>query len=250
MDLDDLIEDLIPKKKLKKLKKRYKQKSLWGVLFAFLRSLFGSSREDEKRPKYERERPKVEREERPTERTTSAKPDPLLASLEQAQAYRMNIEGMAIAAEPGSMERLRLDGLSERVAEWTAAIEEIVELTLMQQDDPLLEAERERVPKAIVRLEKQLESADNPQLRQKLERTLANRRRQLAQLEQAANGRQMAELKVENTLAQLGIIYSQLQSGRYVRERGGYERLSADVGEEVAALDDYLDALNEVHGWT
>jgi hypothetical protein len=125
-------------------------------------------------------------------------------------------------------------------------IEAIVARAVAHREDALLAAERKRVPKAIKRLEKQLAETKEEALRRKLERTLANRRKQLAQLEQAANGRQMAELKVENTLAQLGIIYSQLHNGRYMLERSGYQRLAAEITDEVQSLDDYLATLNDL----
>lgn len=245
MDLDDLIEDLIPKKKLKKLKKKLKKKSLWRIFFGWLVALFSSQPSDKR---IEKQSKKREKERRDKETPIAREQDPLVAGLEQAQAYRMQIEAMALAAPPDSVERMRLDMLSEKVADWTIAIAEIVERTLHQEEDTLLASERKRVPAAIKRLEKQLDDTKDEALKQKLERTLDNRRKQLAQLEQTATNRQMAALKIENTLAQLGIIYSQLHSGRYMSERGEYERLSAEINEEVYALGDYLDALKEING--
>lgn len=249
MDLDDLIEDLLPKKQLKKLKKKVKKRSLLQIIGAVLLWVWGKLMQDaaeKKPPSQEKRRGEARPDSKPVRHAARLEEDPLIAAVRQAQTYRMNIEGMALAAAPNSMERLRLDTLSEKVAAWTHSIETIVERTLAQGEDELLDAERERVPKAIRRLEKQLAETDDPMLRAKLERTLESRRRQLEQLERAGNQRQMAELKVENTLAQLGTIYSQLHSGRYGRERGGYERLSAEINEEVLALDDYLHALDEV----
>jgi hypothetical protein len=95
-------------------------------------------------------------------------------------------------------------------------------------------------------LEKQLAETEDAELRQKLQRTLENRRKQLAQLQQAANQRKMVELKVENTLAQLGIIYTQLHSGQYLLKRSRYERLAAEITDEVEGLSDYLATLQEL----
>ena len=61
----------------------------------------------------------------------------------------------------------------------------------------------------------------------------------------ARNG-QLAALKVENTLAQLGIVYSQLRSGSYMSQTNSYERLSAEINEEVLTLGDYLETLDEL----
>ena len=251
MDLDDLLEDLLPKKQLKKLKKKFKKKSLWGLILAWIASFFFGRNEQSRRI----ERPDTTTSYKPIRQQTVVRrqpyeqetDDPLLASLAQARTYQKNIEAMALAAEPDSVERLRLDLLNDRVTEWMLMIEQIVEQALSYREDELLAAERKRVPEAIKRLEKQLSKAKEPTLRAKLEKTLANRRKQLAQLDQSSNNRQIAELKVENTLAQLGIIYSQLHSGRSVAERSGYERLSAEIGEEIHTLEDYLDAYQALH---
>ena len=254
MDLDDLIEDLVPKKKLKKLKKKAKKKSkktsLLGMILAWLAALFLGDRQLERDRSYDdrssRERQIQPRASRPVvDEQRREKPKhtaPLYASLDQAYQYQNNIEVMAANAPVDSVERMRLELLSEKVAEWTEMIAQIVDRAVSQQSDPLIEAERKRVPEAIKRLEKQLDKASDPALRKKLASTLENRQRQLAQLEQTANNRQIAELKVENALAQLGIIYSQVHSGRYIAERSGYERLSAEINDEIHTLEDYLDA--------
>ena len=248
-DLDDLIEDLIPKSKLKKLKKKAKSKSLLALLIAWIvRQFSGSSSKkdsDRRRDQEKRERRKSVSAEKPT---SPSKRDPLLDSLVQATQYSNNIEAMAQAAKPGSVERMRLDALSERVADWVRTMEAIVNRALDQQEDTLLQAQRKQVPEAIKRLEKQLSQASDPQLQAKLARTLESRRKQLAQLKKATDSRLMTELKIENALAQLGIIYTQLHSGRAMAERGDYQRLSAEVGEEVHVLEDYLHALDELTG--
>jgi hypothetical protein len=238
MDLDDVVKYLVPKRTRKKWKKRLKKEGVLGVLRAIWREMarvFGEERNGRKR--------------KPTSSppTKSADPDdPLHNNLAQARTYQARIAAMAQAADPDSMERLRLEQLSARINEWVRTIEAIVARAVAHREDALLAAERKRVPQAIKRLEKQLAETEEGALRRKLERTLANRRKQLAQLEQAANGRQMAELKVENTLAQLGIIYSQLHNGRYMLERSGYERLAAEITDEVQSLDDYLATLNDL----
>ncbi|MAU01268.1 MAG: hypothetical protein CL608_29335 [Anaerolineaceae bacterium] len=241
MDFDDIIKVLVPKSTRKKLKKELKKKGLGTILIELFRALFGGEKS------------------RPAARTvtnrggtavpipkSSGKPGPFADELRQAHTYQANIAAMAQSATPDTMERIRLEQLNGRVADWVHMIEEIVAHAQNQQEDRLLAEERQRVPAAIERLEKQLAAADDPVLQQKLERTLANRRRQMEQLEVAARNRQLAALKVENTLAQLGIIYSQLRSGSFMSQSNSYERLSAEINEEVLALGDYLEALDEL----
>lgn len=246
-DIEDVIEDLIPKKQLKKLKKQVKKKSLLQTLFAafvaIVARIFGGQSSSEAPPAKQAPR----RSPQSQSAAKKAKRNPYAEQLAEAHAYRDRISEMARSAKSGSVEQMRLTSLSERVTEWTQTMESIVERIVSSQDDALIAKDRERVPKAIRRLEKQLDDADDAQVRTKLEQTLANRRAQLKQMEQANNQRQIAALKLENMLAQLGTLYAQLHSGRMLSERSGYERLSAELSDQVNELEDYLDALDELN---
>ena len=242
MDVDDFIKILIPKSKRKKMKKQLKKGSIFAILFERIRLFIGSDELNRQRP----EPTATTYTSRTVEPTPIRSSDPLQQSLQQARQYQANIEGLLRDSKADSLRRVRLEQLNERVVTWVQMIENIVRKTAVQRDDPLLAAERKKVPAAIKRLEKDLADTTDPALREKLERTLANRRRQLAQLEQTNNNRRIAELKVENTLAQLGIIYSQLHSGQYLAERSSYERLNAEILHEVDALEDYIDTLSEL----
>lgn len=248
-DLDDIIEDLLPKKKLKKLKKKVKKKSLLQMLFAaivgIISSLFGSPKSETQTIPQSRKADQPAR--RKQAKTEPAKPLLFADELAEAQHYRERFAAMVQSSDTDSMERARLETLLSRVTDWVASIERSVDRMRRNEGDDLLAKERSRVPKAIKRLEKQLESAEDSQLREKLVATLANRRAQLKQLQQADNQQQIAALKIENALAQIGTLYTQVQSGRVLSERSGYERLSAEIAEEVNALDDYLHALDDLH---
>ncbi|MCK6630197.1 MAG: hypothetical protein L6R45_34100 [Anaerolineae bacterium] len=96
------------------------------------------------------------------------------------------------------------------------------------------------------RLETQLTQENDPQVRGQLERTLTNRRNQLASLERLQNTMKRAEIQIESTLSALGTIYSQLLTGESTDHVADYSRLSAEVDEEVRLLQDRLEALEEV----
>lgn len=240
MDLDDIVKAIIPKSARKSLKRKAKKiswKSIFKEIIKGIMALFKSDSRERTRPLAPQESVVHPRENRP---------GPLLESVLQARTYQHKIEEMVQASDANSMSRMRLEQMSVQVADWVQTIETLVQRTIHQKEDPLLAKEREQVPKAIRRLEKQLHEAKDNALQEKLSRTLDNRRKQLAQLERAGNNRQIVALKVENTLAQLGIIYSQLRSGQYMMEHSGYQRLSAEIEEEVHALEDYLEAVNEI----
>jgi hypothetical protein len=79
-----------------------------------------------------------------------------------------------------------------------------------------------------------------------LQRTLENRQKQLASLEELKSMMRRAEIQIESTLSQIGTIYSQLRTGQSTDHVADYSRIAEDVDEEVRQLEDYLDALNEV----
>lgn len=253
MDLDDIIKIIIPKSKRKKLKKEVKKRvkkqvkkrsltSLIKGIFTTIITIFLGRKSDQSTRASTTQSPPTA----PQLRTNNNNPTPFAAELAQAHNYRTQIEALARNAPADSIARTRLTFLTDRVRDWVVNIEAIVQRTSAHQNDPLLTADRKQVPDAIKRLEKQLEKVQDPTLRKKLERTLENRRKQLAQLEQASNQQQLTALKVENTLAQLGLIYSQLHSSHFTAEQGGYERLTAEIEEEIHTLDDYLATLQEL----
>jgi hypothetical protein len=104
------------------------------------------------------------------------------------------------------------------------------------------------VPRAIETLEAQLAHEVNPAIRVQLERTLVNRKNQLASLGLLQNNIKRAEIQLESTLSLLGTIYSQILIGQSTNHVADYGRLSVDVDEEVRRLQDQLEALWEVKG--
>jgi len=67
-----------------------------------------------------------------------------------------------------------------------------------------------------------------------------------ASLEKLQNTMRLAEVKIESTVSMLGTIYSQTQIGSSRGQVADYRHLLAEVDEETMALQDYLEALEEV----
>ncbi len=165
--------------------------------------------------------------------------------LDQAQAYRRKIEA-AIQATPGEASRTHLARLTGPVEQWTEAIHRLVQrLNDLSQDD-LLRRDLKDVPKAIADLEKRLAAETDEAIRQQLERTLTNRRKQLESLEGLQSMMRRSEIQIESTLSALGTIYSQILTGQSTSEVADYGQLATEVDEEVRQLEDQLAALREV----
>ena len=167
------------------------------------------------------------------------------AHLDKARAYREQIEAL-IQATSDQHSQSRLEDLSIQINEWTQAIEAMAQRIDGFQQNPVIHQDLEAVPQAIEKLEAQLANETDETIRVELERTLANRRRQLAILERLQSTMRQAEIKIESTLASLGTIYSQLLTSQSTDHVADYSRLSAEVNEEVRTLQDHLEALEEV----
>lgn len=179
----------------------------------------------------------------PTE--SSVNETDLQSYLDQAAAYRQKID-QVIAAAATQAERLRLEQLAAQIGAWTETIAKLVERLNSLRQDELIQRDMRQVPQAITELEKKLAHETDPVLKLQLERTLANRRKQLSALVQLKNSMVQAEMQIESTVSLLGTIYSQILTGQSTSDVADYRDLSTEVDEEVRVLQDHLEALREV----
>ncbi len=167
------------------------------------------------------------------------------AYLEQALAYKRQID-QAIKAASRQSQSVHLQQLATQIDTWTEAIQDLVQRINSLRQDELIRRDLKSVPAAIADLQAQLSGETDGAIRAHLERTLANRRKQLASLEQLQNTIKRAEIQIESTLSLLGTIYSQILTGQSTSHVADYSRFSAEVDEEVRLLQDQLEALREV----
>lgn len=167
------------------------------------------------------------------------------AYVDKARAYQAQIDGL-IKASANASARTRLQDLAGQVQEWVEAIEDLARRIDSFQQNALIRQDFEAVPQAIADLEARLANETDPAIRSQLERTLINRKNQRDALTRLQNIIKQAELQIESTLSALGTIYSQLLTGQSTDHVADYNRLSAEVDEEVQLLQDRLEALEEV----
>ena len=169
----------------------------------------------------------------------------ILAHLQKAQLYQEQIETL-INSSNDQRAKSRLQSLARQVGEWMEAIEALAKRIDRFERNAVIHHDLETVPRSIEKLEAQLAQETNQATRADLERTLANRRNQLAVLENLRNTMRRAEIQIENTLSSLGTIYSQILASQSTDHVADYGRLSSEVDEEVRVLEDHLEALEEV----
>jgi hypothetical protein len=173
--------------------------------------------------------------------------EPLAVYLAQAQLYRGKITQLLQAA-PTENSYDHRQQLAAQVERWTGAIQALVERIAGLRQHTLLQNDLAAVPQAIAALTTQLAAQADPELRRQLHHTLASRQNQLAALELLQNTITQAEIQLENTIALLGTIYSQLLTSQSTHHVADYGRFLAEIDEEMHCLQDRLEALREVKG--
>lgn len=163
---------------------------------------------------------------------------------QQARQYQAEIAQLQHTAV-SEFEQMRLERLAGLVADWVTAVDDLSARVVQFRQNDVIDRDRKQAPKAVADLEQRLAATDNPLVRDELARTLAHRRQQLAALEKLSGTMEWAEVKIESTVSMLGTIYAQLLISRSKGKVADYGRLLDEAGEEVAALHDYLAALQE-----
>lgn len=166
--------------------------------------------------------------------------------LAQTRAYRKQIDEIIDRLQADGAHSARREDLQKRVVHWTTAIEDLIRRLDALQTDTVVKRDMKSVPRAIQSLKSEIALETDESIREQLSRTLETREKQRDALENLAHAMKSSEIQIENTLAMLGTIYSQLLTSQSTRQQANYGRLAEDVDEEVLRLEDHLTALNEV----
>lgn len=168
--------------------------------------------------------------------------------LTQTRAYRKKIDEIIERLQNEGAHSARREDLQKRVEHWTIAIEDLIRRLDALQNDAVIKRDMKTVPRAIQSLKADIALETDEALQQQLSHTLETREKQLHALKNLEHTLKSSEIQIENTLAMLGTIYSQLLTSQSTRQQANYGRLAEDVDEEVLRLEDHLTALNEVFG--
>ena len=167
--------------------------------------------------------------------------------LAQAIEYREQI-GKVIAGLPTGVLRDHLDEDARGVAHWIGYIYQVALRLDVYERDSVLQRDGAAVPASIQELERSLRAEDDAAVREQIQATLAAKRDQLANLHALQNRMQEAAQRLEQTVTALGVVYSQYQllAARKLGDARA-ERLSDDIREQVARLEDVLSSMDEVY---
>lgn len=165
--------------------------------------------------------------------------------LEDALEYRSNM--LTLAKRSGGALRVSLTQTIDDIDEWIGHMYDLAEHIDSFDENELVKRDREQVPEMIRKTTQRLQREQDETVRRDLERQLVQYEQQQANLDAAFNGARRAEIQLQSTLSSLGTIYAQMSRlGTAEVDSGRAQRLRLEIQEEVAGLQDTIEAMEEV----
>jgi hypothetical protein len=142
----------------------------------------------------------------------------------------------------------QLAPIKTKLDRWAAHLRELTEKLTAFESNRIIQRDLRDVPTAIQRLQTQLEVESDPQVRSEIDETLDRYREHQLQLDALVNLMRRTELDIDETVAAIGTIYSQMQLLDIKKiDHHRAKRLSADIEEQADNLNDLLLAMDEVY---
>jgi hypothetical protein len=171
----------------------------------------------------------------------------LRGKLDEAEQYRQRIQ-QVVEQQTSGLLRDRMAETTAQIYDWIANMVRLARRIDTYRQDTILRRDIQEVPKEIRDLSARLKLETNPQVRQQMETTLESRRQLADNLQELENRMERADLQLDHSLASLGTVYSQLLLiGSKDVDSDRTERLRSDIQDEVSALQDLVESLNEVY---
>ena len=167
--------------------------------------------------------------------------------MERALEYREQIEE-AIRQRRGGVLRAHLRETTARIDDWLVHIFDLAQRLDRYEQDPIVARDKRDTPREVVGIRQQLEREGDPSVREQMREAIRQKEAQQANLERLANTMERAHFRLEETLAALGTLYSQLlllDAGTV--DSGRAQRLRQDIADQVAGLQDTIEAMDEVY---
>lgn len=165
--------------------------------------------------------------------------------LSDALEYRRNMTVLAKRAQ-GAMKVQLLQTIDD-VNDWIAHMYDLALHIDSFEGNELVARDRRMVPQQLDKTRMRMEREQDPAVRRDLERQVHQLEQQLANLEATVNSVRRAEIQLESTLSSLGTIYAQMSLlGTKEVDSSRAQRLRLEIQDEVAGLQDTIEAMDEV----
>jgi len=165
--------------------------------------------------------------------------------LERALEYRRSM--LALAKRHSGAMKTSLQHTIADVNDWIAHMYDLALHIDAFESNALVERDRRAVPAQLEKARIRLAHEEDPKVRRDLEEQVRQLELQLANLDATANSVKRAEIQLDSTLSSLGTVYAQMSLlGTKEVDGARAQRLRQSIKDEVAGLQDTIDALDEV----
>ena len=166
--------------------------------------------------------------------------------LKDAMEYRHNM--LALTKQARGTLRSHLLQTVDDINDWIGHMYNLAQYIDAFEGNELVKRDRREVPRQLEKTRRRMEKEEDPDVRRDLERQVRQLEQQLANLEASSNGVRRAEIQLESTLASLGTVYAQMaRLGTRSVDNASAQRIRLEIQDEVAGLQDTIDAMGEVH---
>ncbi len=166
--------------------------------------------------------------------------------LQKALEYKALIDKFA-DSQSGAL-RTSLQQTAADINDWIARIYRLAKNIDTFEANSIINRDRQNVPTEIANLKRRITAESDPGVKAELTEAVQIRQRLLDNLQSIANTAKRAEIQMDNTLAQLGTVYAQMQLiNAKDLDSGRAQRLRQDIREEIASLSDTISAMNDVY---
>lgn len=169
------------------------------------------------------------------------------AKVDEALRYWELIQNTVTKSSETSM-RDRFERTTSEVTQWLQAVYDLAARVDKFQLNQIVKQDLQRVPADIHNLEQKLAREQSAEVKQQLQRTIADKQRQLQTLQSLEDSMEKAGYQLDSTISALGTIYSQLLLvGSKDEEGNRVNRLQDEISEQVQRLEDLREAMDEVY---
>jgi len=169
--------------------------------------------------------------------------------LEEARRYHERIQ-QVVAQQKSGLLRDRMVDTTAQVYDWIAGMVRLARRIDAYRSDDIIRRDTQDVPKELRALLERRNRESNPHVRAQLETNLASKQQQAENLEELRGRMDRADLQLDQSLAALGTVYSQVMLvGTSEVDSSRADRLREDIRGEVLALQDLVESINEVYSY-
>jgi hypothetical protein len=166
---------------------------------------------------------------------------------ERAIGYRRRIQSLIKSRRRGPLADL-MASIVAMLEGWEARVGQLADRLVNFETDKLIQRDIKEVPSNIDRMQALWEAETDPATRKQIERTLAGYKEQQAQLEALARLMRRTRFVLDDTLASMGTIYSQIQVLDAMDiDSARAARIGEEIQEQVDKLNDVLSAFSDVN---